>query len=171
MSEKATLFDDDRAGEIYRTAAQMIYEKGFGSTSMNEIAEAVQLTKPGLYYYVKGKKELLFSIMNFAMDRLDEEVVGPAREIADPQERLRWIVRQHARLLTEARDLDGAVLEALPLRSPLLPLLEQEPVATHHVDPPTFVRFRRAYLAVSEHDGVERTGMPSARLHPQRVRD
>lgn len=94
------LFDDERAGKIYRTAARMIYEKGFDATSMNEIAEAVELTKPGLYYYVKGKKELLFAIMTFAMDQLDNEVVGPARLIADPAERLRMIVRQHARLLT-----------------------------------------------------------------------
>ena len=94
------VFDDERAGTIYRTAAKMIYEKGFAATSMNEIAEAVDLTKPGLYYYVKGKKELLFAIMNFAMDRLDEEVIGPAREIEDPGERLRIIVREHGRLLT-----------------------------------------------------------------------
>lgn len=94
------LFDDDRAGKIYRTAARMIYEKGFDATSMSEIAEAVELTKPGLYYYVKGKKELLFAIMNYAMDRLDNEVVGPASLIPDPEERLKMIVRQHARLLT-----------------------------------------------------------------------
>ncbi|MCG8458695.1 MAG: TetR/AcrR family transcriptional regulator [Holophagales bacterium] len=97
---KPLLFDDERAGKIYRTAARMIYEKGFDATSMNEIAEAVDLTKPGLYYYVKGKKELLFAIMSFAMDLLDSEAVGPAREIEDPEERLRIIVRQHARLLT-----------------------------------------------------------------------
>ncbi len=94
------LFEDERAGNIYRTAARMIYEKGFDATSMNEIAEAVDLTKPGLYYYVKGKKELLFAIMGFAMDLLDSEVVGPAQQIEDPAERLRIIVRQHARLLT-----------------------------------------------------------------------
>jgi AcrR family transcriptional regulator len=94
------LFEDERAGNIYRTAARMIYEKGFDATSMNEIAEAVDLTKPGLYYYVKGKKELLFAIMGFAMDLLDSEVVGPAEQIADSAERLRIIVRQHARLLT-----------------------------------------------------------------------
>ncbi|MEM9558432.1 MAG: TetR/AcrR family transcriptional regulator [Acidobacteriota bacterium] len=99
-AKASTPFDDDRAGAIYRTAARMIYEKGFASTSMNEIAEAVDLTKPGLYYHVKGKKELLFAIMSFAMDRLDEEVVGPARLLEDPAERLRMIVRQHARLLT-----------------------------------------------------------------------
>ncbi len=98
------LFDDGRAGDIYRTAARMIYEKGFDATSMNGIAEALGMTKPGLYYYVKGKKELLFSIMSFAMDQLDESVIGPAREIADPEERLRIIVRQHARLLTQQNE-------------------------------------------------------------------
>ena len=98
------LFDDGRAGAIYRTAARMIYEKGFDATSMNGIAEALGMTKPGLYYYVKGKKELLFSIMSFAMDQLDESVIGPAREIADPEERLRIIVRQHARLLTQQNE-------------------------------------------------------------------
>ncbi len=97
---KVHLFDDERSGFIYRTAAQIIYEKGFDATSMNEIAEALDLTKPGLYYHVKGKKQLLFSIMDFAMDLLDTNVVEPAEEIADPEERLRLIIRQHARLLT-----------------------------------------------------------------------
>ncbi|MEM6794711.1 MAG: TetR/AcrR family transcriptional regulator [Acidobacteriota bacterium] len=97
---KAALYDDERAGRIYRVAAQIIYEKGFAATSMNEIAEAVELTKPGLYYYVKGKKELLFAIMSFAMDLLDVKVVEPALEIHDAAERLRCIVAEHARLLT-----------------------------------------------------------------------
>ncbi len=95
-----TLFDDERAGKIYRTAARMIYEKGFDATSMNEIADAVKLTKPGLYYYVKGKKELLFAIMNLAMDFLDREVICPAEKIRDPEQRLRAIVAEHTRLLT-----------------------------------------------------------------------
>ncbi|MEM7354028.1 MAG: TetR/AcrR family transcriptional regulator [Acidobacteriota bacterium] len=99
-TKASTLFDDDRAGVIYRTAARMIYEKGFDATSMNEIAEALDLTKPGLYYYVKGKKQLLYSIMDFAMDLLDSNVVAPAKEIDDPEQRLRVIIRQHARLLT-----------------------------------------------------------------------
>ena len=96
----AGLFDDERACKIYRTAAQMIYEKGFDATSMNAIAEAVDLTKPGLYYYVKGKKELLFSIMSFAMDLLEREVVQPAKTLDDAEDRLRMIVGRHARLLT-----------------------------------------------------------------------
>lgn len=101
MTRPGPLFDDARAGEIYRTAARMIHEKGFESTSMKEIADAVELTKPGLYYYVKGKKELLFAIMGCAMDLLDREVIQPAEKIAEPVERLRAIVSEHARLLAQ----------------------------------------------------------------------
>ncbi len=110
-SKPRALFDDDRTGIIYRTAARIIYEKGFDATSMSEIAEALDLTKPGLYYYVKGKKELLYSIMGFAMDLLDSDVVEPSRQIADPEERLRVIIRLHARLLTHEAGALGILID------------------------------------------------------------
>ncbi len=93
-------FEDDRAGLIYRTAAKLIRKKGFDATSMSEIAEAVGLTKPGLYYYVKGKKELLYKITHLAMDLLERHVVSHARGVSEPAERLAVIIRRHAYLLT-----------------------------------------------------------------------
>lgn len=101
------LFDDQRAGAIYKAAAAMIRRRGFAQTSMADIADAVALTKPGLYYYVKGKQELLFSIMRYAMDLLDAEVMAKAEPVADPEARLRTIVGAHARLLM--RDEHGAL--------------------------------------------------------------
>ena len=92
--------EPDRLGEIYRAAAQLICEKGYDATSMNDIAEAVGLTKAGVYHHIEGKKDLLFSIMNFGMDELDENVICPARAIADPETRLRSIITNHVRLIT-----------------------------------------------------------------------
>ena len=51
--------------------------------------DAVGLTKAGMYHYIRGKEHLLFQIMTFAMDMVDQNVIGPAQEIADPEERLR----------------------------------------------------------------------------------
>jgi AcrR family transcriptional regulator len=90
---------EDRLAEIYKIAAQIICEKGFDATSMNDIAEAVGITKAGIYHYIPGKKELLFEIMNYGMDKLDRVVIAPARAIADPEERLRSIIASHCRLL------------------------------------------------------------------------
>src|SRR6478735_3173344 len=68
---------------------------------MSNIAAAVDLTKAGLYYYIESKEDLLFAIMNYAMERLETMVIEPSREIADPEARLRSIIERHGRLLTE----------------------------------------------------------------------
>ena len=96
-----TVSDDYRAVEIYREAANIIYEKGFDATSMGDIAEAVDLTKGGLYYYIKGKKALLYAIMDFAMNRLEAEVLEPARKEEDPELRLEILLSGHAELVIE----------------------------------------------------------------------
>ena len=93
--------DPDRRAEIYRSAARIFHRKGYHATSINDIAAAVGLTKAGLYYYIKGKQDLLFAIMSFAMDLLDEQVIEPARRQEDAETRLRAIVGCHARLITQ----------------------------------------------------------------------
>lgn len=96
-----TVSDDHRAHDIYREAAQIIFAKGFDATSMGDIAEAVDLTKGGLYYYIKGKKALLFAIMNFAMDLVEREVSKPAEAMEDPQRRLEQLIAGHLQLVLD----------------------------------------------------------------------
>jgi AcrR family transcriptional regulator len=99
--------ETDRLGEIYRAAALIICEKGYDATSMSDIAEAVGITKAGIYHHILGKKDLLFRIMNFGMDELDEEVIVPARVINDAELRLRTIITNHVRLITERSTPQG----------------------------------------------------------------
>lgn len=87
-----TLNDDRRAVDIYRRAAVILRDKGFDATSMGDIADAVDLTKGGLYYYIKGKQALLYAIMSFALQRVEESVLQPALEVEDPETRVaRWV--------------------------------------------------------------------------------
>ena len=99
--------EPDRLAEIYRAAAQIICDKGYDATSMNDIAEAVGITKSGLYHHVSGKRNLLFSIMNFGMDSLEEQVIVPARAIADAEQRLRAIITNHVHLITSRSTSKG----------------------------------------------------------------
>lgn len=92
--------EPDRLAEIYRAAAQIICDKGYDATSMNDIAEAVGITKSGLYHHVSGKRNLLFSIMNFGLDSLEEQVIVPARAIPDAEQRLRTVINNHVHLIT-----------------------------------------------------------------------
>ena len=96
-----------RLNEIYRVAAQIICEKGYDATSMSDIAEAVGITKAGIYHHIPGKKDLLFRIMNFGLNSLDEQVIIPARAISDAEQRLRAIITSHVELITSRSTPQG----------------------------------------------------------------
>lgn len=116
--KKSTQNNGDRLAEIYRTAAQIILRKGYDATSVNDIANALGMTKAGLYHYINGKKELLFDIMNFGLDELDEEVVKPARSITDTTARLRFIIANHARLVTRGQGAITILVDEITALAP-----------------------------------------------------
>lgn len=98
MARNGTQKSQDRAQEIYQTAAQIFFTKGYNSTSLNDIADALNITKAGLYYYVESKQDLLYRIINLGLDSVKAEVLDPARKIIDAEQRLRFIIYNHARL-------------------------------------------------------------------------
>ena len=110
--------NNERRAEIYRTAAQIILRKGYDATSINDIANALGMTKAGLYHYINGKKELLFDIMNFGLDELEDEVGTPAQSIADAEARLRFIVASHARLVTRGQGAITILVDEITALTP-----------------------------------------------------
>ncbi|RTL69652.1 MAG: TetR/AcrR family transcriptional regulator [Pseudonocardiaceae bacterium] len=110
--------------ELLEHATRLFAERGFAGTSLQDIADALGITRPALYYYVKSKDELLARLVtevtNGPRDELDalaartdldavarlrgvvEIIVG--RRVAQP-ERFRLLIRSEAELpaeLTEA---------------------------------------------------------------------
>jgi TetR/AcrR family transcriptional regulator, cholesterol catabolism regulator len=99
-----------RRAQILRTAARIFHDRGFDATSVSDIARSLDITKAGLYHYFTSKEALLVEIMTFGLERVSEEVILPARAIADPEERLREIVVRHAQITTRAH---GAVSQLI----------------------------------------------------------
>jgi AcrR family transcriptional regulator len=108
----------ERRAEICRTAAQMMRDRGFGATSVNDIARALGITKAGLYHYISSKEALLAEVLTFGLDQVDTEVATPAKSIKDPEERLRFLLVRHARIVTRAQ---GAVTQLVDEVPHLLP--------------------------------------------------
>jgi AcrR family transcriptional regulator len=96
--------------EICRIAARVFYEKGYDGASMQDIAKAVALTKAGLYHHVGSKDRLLYEIMNYGMDILDEMVLQKVKDIQDPREKLRQTIIGHIDLIVRARDQEITVI-------------------------------------------------------------
>ncbi|MDA7916276.1 TetR/AcrR family transcriptional regulator [Verrucomicrobia bacterium] len=108
-----------RNEEVFRTAAGMLVKKGYGGTSMSDIAKAVGMTKAGLYHHISSKQDMVFQILQHALDGLDSFVIEPTKGLKDPEERLREIISLNVRgiihfgpqftlLLPERHHLDPA---------------------------------------------------------------
>jgi TetR/AcrR family transcriptional regulator, cholesterol catabolism regulator len=105
-----TAESQSKVREICRVAARIFYEKGYDGASMQDIAEAVHLTKAGLYHHVESKDRLLYEIMNYGMDILDETVLKKLESITDPREKLRQTIIGHIDLVVRERDLEITVI-------------------------------------------------------------
>jgi AcrR family transcriptional regulator len=86
-----------RNEEVFRTAAQLMVQKGYGATSIGDIAKEVGMTKAGLYHHINSKQDMLFQILQHALNRLQHAVIEPAKLLEDPEERLREIIRLNVR--------------------------------------------------------------------------
>jgi TetR/AcrR family transcriptional regulator, cholesterol catabolism regulator len=113
----------DSRQEILRTAARLFQQRGYDATSMNDVANALKLSKGGLYHHFQSKDEILFEIMSHAMDITQERVIAPARSISDPEERLRTLIRLHIEVVLSPRDREITVM--LHENHPLPPALRK----------------------------------------------
>src|SRR5580704_8950351 len=95
--------------EILRTAARLFQQRGYDATSMNDVAAALKLSKGGLYHHFQSKDEILFEIMNHAMEITEE--------------RLRTLIRLHIEVVLSPRDREITVM--LHENHPLPPALRK----------------------------------------------
>lgn len=107
MPREATV---DPRQEILRAAARLFQQQGYDATSMNDVAAMLKLSKGGLYHHFQSKDEILFHLMSHAMDITEERVLGRVREIADPEERLRMLIRLHIEVVLGQEDREITVM-------------------------------------------------------------
>jgi AcrR family transcriptional regulator len=104
-----------RTSQIYEAAARVFCERGFGQSSMSDVAAAMDMTKAGIYHHISSKDELLFGIMSYGMDLFEERVLDRVEAIRDPLERLRATIRGHVLLVTRDRPKEITVILNEPL--------------------------------------------------------
>jgi AcrR family transcriptional regulator len=96
--------------EILAAAAQIFREKGYHATSMQDIAEAVNLQKGSLYHHIRSKEEILASLLDRALDLLIlsmQEVMASSQPV---EEKLRAAMRMYADNFAVHSDLAAVLL-------------------------------------------------------------
>lgn len=95
---------------IYNTAAKILCDMGYDKASLRDIAEAVGMTKAGLYYYFDSKEELLFKILDAFMEEILVGMQELHNQISDPAELLRAMIRLQINKYCEDRSRSRLVV-------------------------------------------------------------
>ena len=90
------------ASEIYEHATQLFASRGYAGTSLQDIADAVGLTRPALYYYFKSKEDLLANLVAEITQESAESMGAIAGQVdLDPAAKLHAIVKSGVRRQAE----------------------------------------------------------------------
>ncbi|QBD79710.1 TetR/AcrR family transcriptional regulator [Ktedonosporobacter rubrisoli] len=81
-----------RLEDILKVAARMFAEHGYEGTTLEMIAEDLGLSKPGLYYYVKSKEEVLEHIFRRIFKAILASLSTAVSPEMLPQERLYHLI-------------------------------------------------------------------------------
>jgi AcrR family transcriptional regulator len=85
---------DGQRGMILERAAALFARGGYPATSMNQVAEACGLSKATLYHYFRDKYELLVSITDGHVTRLQGIVADALAEESTPDGQMRALIRR-----------------------------------------------------------------------------
>ena len=154
MARKKSL-DDGRVPreEILQRASLLFYERGYGATSIRDIAEAVGLSSSTMYHHFANKQDVLYAIVSRFMTDFVEATVPVLRDTTvSPAERMRRIVRLHIEISDERRP---ELLIGNPIRYALGPAQREHATA----------------LQIAYHDAVRDTIAEGCRTGEFRAED
>jgi TetR/AcrR family transcriptional regulator len=97
-----------RRAEILHAALSAFRENGFHATALEDIAGRLGMRKTALYYYFPDKDALLYECHRESLAELDRMIEESAQCCDNPVERLRYLIREHVRVMTET--LEGSPL-------------------------------------------------------------
>jgi AcrR family transcriptional regulator len=97
-----------RQRAILKVAARMFAEQGYERTTLEMIADELDLSKPGLYYYVKSKEDVLAhifqEIFQGILDRIQFDI-SPDMPALERLERLIIVYVTHTCIYPAGRSL------------------------------------------------------------------
>ena len=109
---------DEQRELILGHAAALFAQRGYPGTSMNQVAEACELSKATLYHYYRDKYALLVSIAAGHVDKLRALVGEVLAEGLAPEPRLRALIRRIVEEYADARDAHRVLTEDVRFLEP-----------------------------------------------------
>ena len=99
--------------------AELFARKGYHSTSMREIARELGMSQSSLYYYFKSKEDILFALMNGAMDEALTTLERICAADLPPADKLEQVLDFYARYYTGNQERETLLVHEMNSLGPV----------------------------------------------------
>lgn len=100
---KATPSDklrEEKRLSILSAAAKIFNERGYHNTAMADVAEAIGVSKPFLYYYLKDKEDILYECSRIATEQMHAMLADVRKAEVTGWQRIEMAFRGYAEIMT-----------------------------------------------------------------------
>ena len=95
---------DRRREALLGVAARVFAARGYHRTTMRDLSRASGMSLAGMYYYVRGKEDLLREIQRGCFERVRRGAEEAVAGAAGPEERLLAFIRHHVTFFADHMD-------------------------------------------------------------------
>lgn len=99
--EERALERDEKREAVLRAAVRMFNTRGFHTTSLDDVAASLKISKPTIYYYLGNKEQVLLECITRGLNQVLEVAVAAHREPGSGIERLRQFLRRYAEIIMD----------------------------------------------------------------------
>lgn len=92
---------ENKREAVLRTAARLFNERGYHGTSLELVAEELEITRPTVYYYFKNKDEILFECVRIALEMIEQASQGVMARGGSAAEQLVAVMEQYAEVMMQ----------------------------------------------------------------------
>jgi len=85
---------------VLQTAAQLFLEKSFGRTSLKDVADRLNITKPALYHYFRNKEQILLGCYRLGAGMIEEILNEIAAQCGTGLEKVDAFIYSYANVMT-----------------------------------------------------------------------
>jgi AcrR family transcriptional regulator len=85
---------------VLQTAAQLFLEKSYSRTSLNDVAERLNITKPALYHYFRNKEQILLECYRLGCGLIEDILNDIAAHCGTGLEKVEAFIYSYANVMT-----------------------------------------------------------------------
>lgn len=94
---RGTLTDE----EILDVSSKLFRERGYDRTNLDDVAAALRVTKPSLYYYFRNKEEILLACISAAYARMREALAQADDPAYSGRRRVELMLRIYMQVISD----------------------------------------------------------------------